>query len=554
MQSNEYHKDSENKSKKNLREANSYKIQFKNRKNKELNENKLNSHNYKSNYNYIYARSNYSAKTFNQKPKSNLDKKNKDSDAQSLNNFSEIDKNAISYINFENSDINATMKAEKNNIKNVSDYRIIKKSKNRNLGRDEIKNLKMDIKELSDSQNKKIEDNNINIKEEKIKNSFENRAIKYNINQKKRLSSENINKVDKLFPKINRKHFNGMKKINKNMKKKISSKIFRKMSKAKELRNMNGINYKDLKTNKAQKINLIEDEKNNCSEEYEIIENDAYNNYIKNNNLNPQIQINNDLQIQEKNIIKNDNNNGFLFNEIDEKLNNLYTKITKKKEKAKKFETINNLEENSNNTNKLVRITYPNLKRYRQKSEPNLKIKNNNLNIKNGINTENDTTKIKYPKVIKENNNLSKFKTLEEKIKNENSTKRMIKTLLNKQNNPELKEILSNLQTTIDKFSKNEERKENNHLSTLPANYFSPFEMFNFESNNYNNKKLIFRYNMNNNNYNYKRKNYNNKKMEKYQSTFNDFKKILNGKNRNKNRNDDKYIYQNHYFHNLVLN
>ena len=52
----------------------------------------------------------------------------------------------------------------------------------------------MDIKELSDSQNVKNNDNNINFKEEKAKISYENQAVKYNINQKIRKSLENINK------------------------------------------------------------------------------------------------------------------------------------------------------------------------------------------------------------------------------------------------------------------------------------------------------------------------------------------------------------------------
>jgi hypothetical protein len=110
--------------------------------------------------------------------------------------------------------------------------------------------------------------------------------------------------------------------------------------------------------------------------------------------------------------------------------------------------------------------------------------------MNNELKTEENINKIKYPKITNDNNNLSKFKKLEEKIKNEDSTKRMINTLLNKQSNPELKEILSNLQITIGKFPKNEERKDNNYLSTLPANSFSPFDTFKFENNNYKNKKL----------------------------------------------------------------
>ena len=142
--------------------------------------------------------------------------------------------------------------------------------------------------------------------------------------------------------------------------------------------------------------------------------------------------------------------------------------------------------------NLIFRITYPNLKRYRQKSEPNLRIDMTKIKTNDEIN--NDIPKIKYPLIKNFNTNLSKFKTLEETIKTENSNKRMITTLLNKQKNPELKEILSNLQNTINKFSKYEETKEFNHLSTLPANNLSPFDVFKFDNNHFNkNNNLNFK-------------------------------------------------------------
>ena len=539
MQPKENNKESDSKSKKNLRETNSYQIQFQNRKNKKSKDNKLHNHNYKSNYNTIYSSSNYSTKTFNQKRKPNFEKNNKELDAQSINNLSEIEKNAISYSNFVYTDLNAIIKKEKNKSKNISNFGIIKNN-DKELGKNEIKNLKMDIKELSDSQNLKNNDNNINFKEEKAKISYENQAVKYNINQKIRKSLENIDYFDKPMTDINKKQFINLKNENKIIKKQKSSKIFNKMNKAKDLRNIKRMKKNlEIKSNKTQKINLIEDEKNNYIEEAEIIKNKAYNNHIKHNNLPPQNQINNYNQKQETKFNNKITKNELLFNEINEKFSNLYTKITGKKENSKNDETINNLEEN-----KLFRITYPNLKRYRQKTDPNLrKNTNNNININNEINEEENTNKIKYPKIIKDNNNLSKFKKLEEKIKNENSTKRMINTLLNKQKSPELKEILSNLQITMGKFPKNEERKDNNYLSTLPANYLSPFDTFKFEENNYKNKKLIFEYNVNNN-YKTETTNYNQKKLEKFKSTFNDFKKIINGKNKSKTRNDSKYSYQ----------
>ena len=203
----------------------------------------------------------------------------------------------------------------------------------------------------------------------------------------------------------------------------------------------------------------------------------------------------------------------------------------------------NNYIEESNNTTQIFRITYPNLKRYRQKSEPNLRIDMTKIKINDEINK--DIAKIKYPLIKNCNTNLSKFKTLEETIKTENSNKRMITNLLNKQKNPELKEILSNLQNTINKFSKYEETKEYNYLSTLPANNLSPFEAFKFENKNLNNNNLNFKLQTFNYNYSTEQTNYN-KKMEKFKSTFNDFKKIIQGKNKSKNilvnqqRNDNK--------------
>ena len=196
-------------------------------------------------------------------------------------------------------------------------------------------------------------------------------------------------------------------------------------------------------------------------------------------------------------------------------------------------------------------MTYPNLKRYRQKSEPNIKLKISNSILNNDISFSNincNENQINYATINNiNNNNLSKFKTLEKKIINKSSTKRKIKNLINKQNNPELKEILSNLEIIMNKFPKNEERKEN-YLSTLPANNFSPIDTFIFEDINYNHKKLNLKYNINN--YKYKKSN-DNKKMEKFRSTLNDFNKIINGKNKIQNKNDNKYSYQSRISSNL---
>jgi hypothetical protein len=333
--------------------------------------------------------------------------------------------------------------------------------------------------------------------------------------------------------------------LNTTIKSKKYPNILKKINKQNKLLNAKEKTNSHLYKDKILRINMNENEKNDDNEiVYDLNEDQIFNRFSKINNiLNNNQDINDIVQIYGKNTIKKELTDKVLYHEIDEKLDTLCSKIQKNKKDSKNTESIDNTDTNKSASN-ILNITYPNLKRYRQKSEPNLRIStNNNLKMNNELKTDENTNKIKYPKIIKDNNNLSKFKKLEEKIKNENSTKRMINTLLNKQKSPELKEILSNLQITMGKFPKNEERKDNNYLSTLPANYLSPFDTFKFEDNNYKNKKLIFEYNVNNN-YKSETTNYNQKKLEKFKSTFNDFKKIINGKNKNKTRNDSKYSYQ----------
>ena len=521
MELNEDQQKYQNKSKKISRLTNSYQMQFKNRKNKNT-DNKLNRQKNKSNYNTIYSQSNYSAKTFNQKPKNNLCKNNKALNAQILNNFSKNEDNFFTLSNYANSDMNII----KEN-KDISANRLIKNNKEKDL---KLNEEKMDIKELSDSQNTKIKKNFINNKDENI----------FNINQKNNEECENLNNSDKYLQEINKKNSKVSNNTKENLKKQKSSKIFKKMNITKKFKNINGINHNlNKKKFKEEKktINIQEEEKNNYSQGYEIMDNFNKFNKIDINLRRPLI---NEIQIKEKNIIKTEVNDKLLYNnEIDEKFNNLYMKIQGKKENSKNFETISNIEDN-----KLYQITYPNLKRYRQKSDSNLRVNKEKSNLKKEENITNKFNKIKYPKNINENNNLSKFKTLEATIQNENSSKRMINILLNKEKDPELKEILSNLQITMNNFPKNEEKKENNYLSTLPANNLSPFETFNFDNGKYN-KRLNLKYKINNYNLKYNiRETYNFKKFEKFNSTFNDFKNIINGKITNKKRNGQKYINQ----------
>ena len=521
MELNEDQQKYQNKSKKISRLTNSYQMQFKNRKNKNT-DNKLNRQKNKSNYNTIYSQSNYSAKTFNQKPKNNLCKNNKALNAQILNDFSKNEDNFFTLSNYANSDMNII----KEN-KDISANRLIKNNKEKDL---KLNEEKMDIKELSDSQNTKIKKNFINNKDETI----------FNINQKNNEECEKLNNSDKYLQDINKKNSKVSNNTKENLKKQKSSKIFKKMNITKKFKNINGINHnlnkKKIKDEKKT-INIQEEEKNNYSQGYEIMDN--YNKFNK-IDINLRKPFINEIQIQEKNIIKTEINDKLLYNnEIDEKFNNLYMKIQGKKENSNNFETISNIEDN-----KLYQITYPNLKRYRQKSDSNLRVNKEKSNLKKEENITNKFNKIKYPKNINENNNLSKFKTLEATIQNENSSKRMINILLNKEKDPELKEILSNLQITMNNFPKNEEKKENNYLSTLPANNLSPFETFNFDNGKYN-KRLNLKYKLNNYNLKYNiRETYNFKKFEKFNSTFNDFKNIINGKITNKKRNGQKYINQ----------
>ena len=115
-------------------------------------------------------------------------------------------------------------------------------------------------------------------------------------------------------------------------------------------------------------------------------------------------------------------------------------------------------------------------------------------------------------------------------LKTENSAKRMINILLNEQNNPELKNILFGLQMTIKKLPQNENSKEDSRISTLPANYLSPFEIIKFEKNK--SMKNFCKLDANKNISEVNR----NRKIEKLKSKFNDFQEIMNKKPKNKNK------------------
>ena len=523
--------------KKNLREANSYQIQHEMRKNKKSN-NKLHQKNNKSNNNYIYSRSNCSAKTFNQKPKSNLIN---DSKEQSLINFSKFDKNDISCSNISNSEV----------YQNNLNYVISNNIKNDVCSLKDIQNLKMEINELSNTNNNKIINTSINNKNLNTKNFLKDSKIKSMINQKKIFIEENLNNENILATDINKTNLNGSNNMITKIKGKKCQNVFKKIKKQNKLTNTKEKYNSYLFKDKILKININENEKNDDNEIiYALNENQIFNKFPNINNSLDNNQDNNDeAQIYGTNTIKKELTDKILYSEIDEKLDTLCSKIQKQKKDSKNTESIENTETNKSTSN-IFNITYPNLKRYRQKSESNIRMTLNDITINDSIITNENINKIQYPIYDKNNTNLPKFKILQEKIKNENSTKRMINNLLNEQINPEFKEILSNLKRTMNKFPKYEERKDNNYLSTLPANYLSEFDTFSLDNNKYTSKKINLKYNSKCGLYNTKF--LNNKKFEKFKSTFDNFKSIINAKNNSKKsslfntrRNDNSYTFNN---------
>ena len=259
-----------------------------------------------------------------------------------------------------------------------------------------------------------------------------------------------------------------------------------------------------------------------------IIKNNSFNNNkninfnLNDNNINqlkPNLINNNKENDQKANVlledlIENFNNyevNTDLYEDLEEKLQILYSKIHSDpkdnipQQQPILAETLNKqnktIQNNSNNNNK---ITYTNLKRYRQKSTPkirdSLNILNNNISDITDINESIDIFKKKktefsnynvvYPTENEySNKNLSKFKNLEEELKNNDSSKRMIKYLLQKQNDPNLKNILFELQSTMDKLQINDDfdcydnKKKIFNVSTLPANCLSPMDLFKWKKN-----------------------------------------------------------------------
>jgi len=317
--------------------------------------------------------------------------------------------------------------------------------------------------------------------------------------------------------------------------------------------NKNVINKKKLEQYMSNsKKNIYENEKNNNHEltnnkintynKYKINEeNSSFNESILPPNYHNNINQKNKMNNYEPKMINNNSENEIVedgtnleFDGLEEKLQNLYKKIHGYKDEIPQLYPMDT-NDDANNQNQ---ITYPNLKRYqRQKSEPNLRLNpfeldsnifnsNNNINIDINNNITPPKLIVKYPDGGGDNKNLSKIKILEEKLKNENIIKSKITTLLKEQDNPELINILSELQMTIKKLPKNGNIKENISISTLPANYLFPFDMYeqmkNIKSSSY--FKIT--------------KNFGENKKTKAQqikSKLKDFQEIINRTNTNKN-------------------
>ena len=537
MKSKDKNNNSHSKGKKKIREINSYKFHFNTRvKHKtnidSKNKNKNKSKDKNKNSKYIYSNSNISAKSFNQKPTSSLIR---DYNALSkTNNY-----NAVSYSNIAFSDMEHIKKNENNILDesskfNNEDNTLIQTNMTYSLSSN---NNKMNINEL-----------NYTYKEKKD-------GIKSKKNSKKDIHDKAYGKRfshSMMTTKLKVSNHSMYNLSNKNKKNNFETSLIDNDINSKNF-NKNVINKKKLEQYMSNsKKNIYENEKNNNHEltnnkintynKYKINEeNSSFNESILPPNYHNNINQKNKMNNYEPKMINNNSENEIVedgtnleFDGLEEKLQNLYKKIHGYKDEIPQLYPMDT-NDDANNQNQ---ITYPNLKRYqRQKSEPNLRLNpfeldsnifnsNNNINIDINNNITPPKLIVKYPEGGGDNKNLSKIKILEEKLKNENIIKSKITTLLKEQDNPELINILSELQMTIKKLPKNGNIKENISISTLPANYLFPFDMYeqmkNIKSSSY--FKIT--------------KNFGENKKTKAQqikSKLKDFQEIINRTNTNKN-------------------
>jgi hypothetical protein len=593
--------------KKKIREINSYKIQFKTKIKQNTNltskgskdKSKSKTKNKDKNNKYMYTQSNISAKTYIHKPTSSIINK--------YYKTSHNNNNAISYSNFAVSNMDNLKKNEKNILNeslkyNNEDYNTLIQT---NMSQSNNSNNKLNLNDLNKSSSNKLsfrKNNDLNSKVDSAgdslnKNIFLKKAAKSMANENKKIDNNfsynlpnnafksnfdtSLKKFENKLSELNLENFNkiNLGNIEQNLKnKKLLEKYINSNSRINKDENENNKNNEQ---NKCINNEIIDDKLNEYGNiEYRIQNNinqineedynyrrinknkilqDANQEELNDNNFmvnNEEVNPNqNGQNFKRKNIYKQnidnseeENNlendtNVELYSELEEKFQNLYSKIRGNKNQVQQLEPF----EPQNDGNQ---VTYHTLKRYqRQKSEPTLRImpydmenfiNNNypNLNINSNVirdkkvenNTEPPMLIVKHPQGEKnDNKNLSKIKILEENLRNENSTKRKINVLLNEQSNPELKNILSELQMTMKRLPCNEDSKENNiSISTQPANYLFPLDMYkikyekiqNLKSNN----TMLFKGRNNIRETNQK------KSMDKIISKFNDFQEIINRK------------------------
>ena len=435
--------------------------------------------------------------------------------------------------------INIINQYSNNNFNNENDFNIdiynskninaspIKPENNQILQSNDNNQIFYDINISSDKSN---DNNNQFIIIENKTNSSNinyNNNINYNLNEHEiTLNGQVINNniLNDNIPKIQNNYIkNNSCNINRNMKMNMNF-------------NSNNTNIEQLKPNLINCKNQNEKNANNLLED--LTEN--FNNYEANTDL---------------------------YEDLEEKLQKLYSKIhpnhknniSPKKNQTDFSETLNNqnkLIQNYTNSNK---ITYINLKRYQKKSSPKIQnsinILSNNISDITDINKNIDIFKKKKSELLNFNvvypteveyskKNLSKINNLKEDLKNNDSNKRAINYLLQKQNDPNLKNILFELQSTMDKLQINnsfdcyENKKKILNMSTLPANYLSPMDLFKWKKNENNlvirNNKSDF-FEVDYINYNQVNKKIN---KTKFKDKFKEFNEIIN--NRNKNNENKK--------------
>ena len=448
MRSKNKSQNSHSKSRKKIRENNSYKIQFKTKiKQKSKYQGKEQRKNMNKNIHKNYFNSNISAKELNKKQVSSILKEYK---SFSKTNFN----NNLSYSNYIVNEVEKSNKNEDNTLsecsKNNNEEYINSLSK-RNNG-----NSKMDIKELSNINNNKIiakKDNKSNVN--KSLNKKLNKEFKINKCFKKAACSM-MNENEKYFENLtfsddnNKNKYKSALKENEQSKKDIDfneiefEKKIRKKELEQYITSNNSFKKKKSKNQIKKNDDFIQEENKKENDEYIQNNNNEINSI--NNQLNEKIikhEEKNNLngeEITQTNILlqkiqnlklqkaSGNNENIELYKELGQKLDNLYNKIHRINEESKV-----ELPENNNNDFQ-SQITYHNLKRYRKKSEPNLRninidSDNNNLNI-NTMNYKRkksaNNLQILPPKLImttkpneNENENLPKLIKLKDKIKPE---------------------------------------------------------------------------------------------------------------------------------------